>query len=139
MNRNRLWLSHHRQEQLHRTYSVGGARVCARCLGVYPVMFAAIAAQIARRAPLAWAGDPFWTIGLLLPALIDWCVGQRAPHLGANWIRTATGVAAGAALGRSLYIHLHTPFPVWLVAQVALVTVAALAVILAAYGRRPTP
>lgn len=136
---NRLWLSHHREAQLHRTYPVGGWRVCARCVGVYPVMFAAIAFQIARRAPLAWPADPFWTIGLLVPALIDWGVGQLAPFWGANWIRTVTGLAAGAALGRSLYIHLHTPFPIWLGIQVALVTVVAIPVILVAYGRRPSP
>ena len=30
-----FWLSHHRADELHRTYAAGGLRICARCLGVY--------------------------------------------------------------------------------------------------------
>ena len=131
-----FWLSHHREDELHRTYAFGGARVCARCLGVYPVMFAAIAAQMAARAPLAWAWDGPWTLGLFAPAVLDWTVGRFAPRLGSNLWRTLTGALAGLALGRSLYIHLQRPFPVWLQVQVAAVTVAALAVILTTYARR---
>jgi len=132
-----FWLSHHREGEWHRTYAAGGVRLCARCLGVYPVMFAAIAAQLAARAPLAWRGDAVVTLALFAPAVLDWVAGQLAPHFGSNAWRTLTGVLAGLALGRSLYIHLQRPFPVWLQLQVAAVTVAAVAVILVAYTRKP--
>ena len=132
-----FWLSHHRADELHRTYEVGSLRICARCLGVYPVMFAAIAAQLAARAPLAWRWDGAWTLALFAPAVIDWTVGRFAPRFGSNPWRTLTGLLAGLALGRSLYIHLQRPFPVWLQVQLAAVTVAALAVILTAYARKP--
>jgi len=132
-----FWLSHHRAGELHRTYALGGTRVCARCLGLYPVMFATIAAQLAARAPLASRWDGLWTLAPFGPAVIDWAAGRLAPRLGSNPWRTFTGVLAGLALGRSLYIHLQRPFPTWLLLQGAAVTVAALAVILAAYGRRP--
>jgi uncharacterized membrane protein len=131
-----FWLSHHREDELHRAYAFGGARVCARCLGVYPVMFAAIAAQLAARAPLAWRWDAPFTLALFAPAVIDWVVGRLAPRLGSNPWRTLTGVMAGLALGRSLYIHLQRPFPVWLLLQVGAVTAAGLAVILTTYARK---
>jgi len=132
-----FWLSHHRDDELHRTYDLGGVRLCARCLGVYPVMFAAIAAQLAARAPLAWRWDAAWTLALFAPAVADWAAGRLAPAFGSNAWRTLTGVLAGLALGRSLYIHLQRPFPVWLLLQGAAVTVTALAVILATYARKP--
>ncbi|HEY8210963.1 MAG TPA: DUF2085 domain-containing protein [Myxococcaceae bacterium] len=132
-----FWLSHHREDELHRAYDLGGGvRVCARCLGVYPVMFAAIAAQLATRAPLAWRWDAAWTLALFAPAVMDWAVGRLAPSFGSNPWRTLTGTLAGLALGRSLYIHLQKPFPTWLLLQGAAVTAAALAVILTTYARR---
>ena len=32
------WLSHQTPAELHRAWSIGGVHVCARCLGVYPVL-----------------------------------------------------------------------------------------------------
>ncbi|HZN91087.1 MAG TPA: DUF2085 domain-containing protein [Myxococcales bacterium] len=132
-----FWLSHHREDELHRTYQAGGLRLCARCLGVYPVMFAAIAVQLAARAPLDWRWDGPWTLALFAPAVIDWAVGRLAPRFGSNPWRTLTGLLAGLALGRSIYIHLQNPFPVWLQVQLGAVTVAGLAVILTTYARKP--
>jgi len=131
-----FWLSHHHQEEWGRTYRVAGVRLCARCIGTYPAMFVAIALQLARNAPLAWAYDGAWSVLLLLPALADWARGRFRPASGSNALRTATGVLLGLALGRTLYVHLRHPFPAWLLVQAALVTAVAAPVILASYRRR---
>jgi uncharacterized membrane protein len=133
-----FWLSHHREDEYNRTYVLGGVRVCARCLGTYPVLLAALVGLFALRAPLEWRWDVPAVLGLTLPALVDWALGRFRPASGANWVRTLTGVFLGLALGRSLYVHIQRPLPAVLLAQAALVTAVALPVILATY-RRPRP
>lgn len=130
-----FWLSHHRDDELNRCFRFGNVHVCARCLGTYPLMFAALVAQFAFRAPLQWALDVPWVIACTLPALADWAVGRFRPQSGSNTVRWATGSALGLALGRTLYIHLQTPFPKVLVYQLILVTLVATPVILATYRR----
>ncbi len=130
-----FWLSHHHPPEYHRTVVLGGVRVCARCLGTYPTMAVVIAVQLAVRAPLAWAFDGPWAIALLLPALVDWSVGRFRPASGSNARRAATGVALGLALGRTLYIHLQRPLPLWLLVQAIVVTAVAVPVILVSYRR----
>ncbi len=130
-----FWLSHHPPEEWNRTYRLGGVRLCARCLGTYPVMFAAIAVQFAVGAPLAWTHDGAWSVGLLLPALLDWAYGRFRPAAGSNALRTLTGVLLGLALARTLYIHIQRPLPVGLLMQAGVVTLVALPVILATYKR----
>jgi hypothetical protein len=70
-----FWLSHHHADELDRCFQLGGVHVCARCLGTYPVMFAAIAAQLALKAPLEHALDLPIALGLIGPALADWAWG----------------------------------------------------------------
>jgi uncharacterized membrane protein len=131
-----FWLSHHAPEELHRAYRVGRLHVCARCLGLYPVLLAALVIQFASRAPLSWRADGWIAIPLFLPALADWASGRFFPALGTNVWRTVTGALLGVALGRTLYIHLQQPWPQWLILQVAIVTAVATPVILATYKRR---
>jgi uncharacterized membrane protein len=126
-----FWLSHHRTEERHRTYRLGQVQVCARCLGTYPTLLLAIAAQLWAGASLSWRFDGAWALGLLMPATFDWVWGRFVPRAGSNALRTATGVLLGLALGRTLYVHLHRPLPFWLVAQGVVVTGAVLFVILA--------
>jgi uncharacterized membrane protein len=128
-----FWLSHHRDDELHRTYDFFGVRVCARCLGTYPILFAALAVQVRARAPLAWRFDLPWALLLPLPALVDWAYGRFRPHAGNNALRSGTGVLLGLGLGRTLYVHFLSPWPAGLIAQVALVTAVALPVILLSY------
>ncbi len=133
-----FWLSHHHPDEYNRTYLFGGVRVCARCLGTYPVMLGALVALFALRAPLQWRLDVPVVLGLTVPALADWAWGRFRPAAGSNAVRTLTGVLLGLALGRSLYVHLQQPLPAVLLAQGALVTAVALPVILATY-QRPRP
>ncbi len=126
-----FWLSHHHEDEYNRTYLLGGVRVCARCLGTYPVLLAVMMGLFAVRAPLAWPWDVPAVLGLTLPALVDWSVGRFRPASGSNAVRTLTGVLLGTALGRSLFVHVQKPLPAVLVWQAALVTVVALPVLLA--------
>src|SRR5437867_10388003 len=124
-----FWLSHHREGELHRTYSLGGVRLCARCLGTYPLLFAALAIQIARHAPLSTPLDPVLALLLPVPALVDWSVGRFRPHAGNNALRTLTGVLLGASLGRTLYVHFQRPFHLWLDLQLLLCLLVAIPVL----------
>ncbi|QSQ28040.1 DUF2085 domain-containing protein [Pyxidicoccus parkwayensis] len=133
-----FWLSHHHPDEYNRTYAVGGVRVCARCLGTYPVMFLSMVGLFALRAPREWHWDIPVVLALTLPALVDWAVGRFRPASGSNAVRTLTGVLLGLALGRSLQVHVQRPLPAVLLAQAALVTAVAVPVILATY-RRPRP
>ena len=130
-----FWLSHHREAEYHRTWVLGGVRVCARCLGTYPALAAVLGLLFHLRAPLAWRWDLPLVLGLTLPALLDWCAGRLRPEGGSNAARALTGVLLGAALGRSLYVHLQAPLPPVLLAQAALVTALAGPVIVVALGR----
>ncbi len=131
-----FWLAHHHPDEFNRTYVLGGVRVCARCLGTYPVLLFAVGWQIAHRAPLTWAWDGPWALLLPVPALIDWSWGRFRPASSTNAIRTVTGVLLGLGLARTLYVHLRHPLPFWLLVQLAEVTAVALFVILAAGRKR---
>ncbi|WP_434380263.1 DUF2085 domain-containing protein [Melittangium boletus] len=133
-----FWLSHHHAEEYNRTYVLGGVRVCARCLGTYPVLLATLVGLFKLRAPLAWPWDIPVVLGLSLPAVVDWAVGRFRPRSGSNAVRTLTGVLLGLALGRSLFIHVQKPLPPVLVWQAALVAVVAIPVLMAsARGSKP--
>ena len=131
-----FWLSHHPPEELDRCYRVGSVHLCARCLGTYPVMFIAIAAQVALHAPLQHTLDVPLCTAFVLPATIDWALGRSQPHRFSNAWRAFTGVLLGLGLGRSLFIHLQRPLPPVLIAQAIVVTGIALPVILTAYRRK---
>ena len=130
-----FWLSHHHPDELDRCWRFGGVHVCARCLGTYPILFAAIAVQFWLRAPLSHALDLPLALGFLAPALADWAWGRFHPHAFSNRWRTLTGVLLGLALGRTLFIHLQRPLPLSLLLQMGLVTGVATPVILATYRR----
>ena len=130
-----FWLSHHPPEEWNRTYRLGGVRVCARCLGTYPVLFAVLGLQLALRAPLAFAAELPVVLLLTLPALLDWARGRFAPERGTNWGRTLTGVLLGLALGRSVYVHLRSPWPPVLRGQLLLIGAVALPVLAMAWRR----
>lgn len=131
-----FWLSHHHEDELNRCYRLGRVHVCARCLGTYPVLFAAFFLQLALKAPLEHPLELPLTLALTVPAVADWAYGRFRPERGSNLVRTLTGVALGLALGRTLFVHVQRPFPPALLAQAALVTAVAGPVILATYRRR---
>lgn len=132
-----FWLSHHHPEEYNRTYLLGGVRVCARCLGTYPVMLLVMGVLLRLRAPLSWRWDLPLVLGLTAPALVDWAVGRFRPAAGSNAVRTLTGVLLGVALGRSLSVHLRSPLPPVLLWQAALVAAVALPVLWATTRRTP--
>ena len=116
-----FWLSHHHPSEWSRTVRPFGVRVCARCLGTYPVLFAVVAAQVWLHAPPERPGEWRAGVGLLLPALADWCVGRLSPASGTNGWRLLTGALLGLGLGRALYLHVAVqPFPKVLLWQLGL-------------------
>lgn len=129
-------LSHHSPEELNRCYRFGTIHVCARCLGTYPVMFAAIAAQFWYQCPLEHSFDLVLGVGLILPATIDWALGCFQPHRFSNLWRTGTGALLGLGLGRTLFIHFQRPMPLALLVQLILVAAVVPPVVFMAYGRR---
>jgi uncharacterized membrane protein len=130
-----FWLSHHHADELDRCWKPFGVHLCARCLGTYPVLFAAIALQFGLRAPLEHPADLALALGLVVPALADWAYGRFYPHRFSNLWRTGTGILLGLGLSRTLYVHLQRPLPAMLIAQLALVTAVATPVILKTYRR----
>lgn len=136
MERTPFLLSHHSPADYHRCVRVGGWHVCARCLGLYPVLFAALAAQIALRAPLSHSWDSLIAFALPLPGLIDWARGRLWPLSGSNAGRLITGVLLGLSLARTLYLHLRAPWNPTTTAQMAGFLLIAAAVELVAWRRR---
>ncbi|HEY3450834.1 MAG TPA: DUF2085 domain-containing protein [Myxococcales bacterium] len=131
-----FFLSHHPASQYQRCVRVAGLHLCARCLGLYPVMFAMIAAQIALKAPLSWPYDT--SVALLLPAptMLDWARGRFDPLAGSNFSRVTTGILLGISLGRTLYLHLVNPgFPLSM-AQLGAIGAIAVVVEAAVWWRR---
>jgi len=132
-------LAHHWSEQLDRCYLIWlGTHpvwLCARCTGVYPVLFLVLAAQIIH--PLALSNwDLLFLFVLPWPALIDWALARLTRRPGSNRWRTITGVVLGISLGRMIYLHLVNPFQTLVILQLLLLsgivgTVELLAIILA--------
>jgi hypothetical protein len=90
------------------------------------------------RAPPERPGEWRVGVGLLLPALADWCVGRLSPSSGSNSWRLLTGGLLGLGLGRALYLHLAIrPFPAVLLWQLGLsLAVAVSAWFYAAFRRK---
>jgi uncharacterized membrane protein len=130
-----FWLSHHPPEELDRCFKLGPVHVCARCLGAYPVMFAAIALQFALKAPLEHPLDLPAGVALVVPAVADWALGRFRPHAFSNLWRFSTGILLGLGLSRSLFIHLQKPLPPVLLWQLGLSLGVAIPVFLVTYGR----
>ena len=123
-----FWLSHHRAEHYGRCLRIGSWHVCARCLGLYPLILILLAAQIALRAPRAFRLDPWIALGLAAPALLDWARGRLWPASGSNATRVLTGALLAVALARTLYLHLRDPWPALLLVQVGAFAAVAVAV-----------
>jgi uncharacterized membrane protein len=136
MPRTPFLVSHHTPEHYDRCVDIGGWMVCTRCLGLYPLMLALIAAQIALRAPKALGCDPWVALLLPLPALVDWARGRFQPRSGSNALRFVTGLLLAPALARTLYLHLRSPFHALAVAQLSGMALVAVVVEILARRRR---
>ena len=106
-------LAHHRPEHARRCVHLplGGRRLtlCARCLGLYPVLLAALAIQwYVGLGPLGTV-DLVVALALAAPALLDWGAGWLDPRSGSNARRLTTGALLGLALGRSLWLNARDP------------------------------
>lgn len=103
---------------------------------MYPVLFGALALQIATRASMVHPWD-LWVAWLLpVPAVLDWARGRFRPESGTNFIRFLTGVLLGVALGRTIYLHLREPLHPLAMKQLFAILGVAAAVELLARSRR---
>jgi uncharacterized membrane protein len=98
----RVLLSHHASQDLHHCYRLGvtpeGLHVCARCLGLYPVLLATIGFEVGLwrlEFDLRW----LLAFSLVTPAVIDWSRSMLFAARGSNVWRTVTGGLAGVGLG----------------------------------------
>lgn len=108
----RAVLSHHGAEHRHHCYRLGSGPnavfLCARCLGVYPVLLLVVGlegalgiADLSHRWLLAAA--------LITPTLIDWSRSQLFKGKGSNVLRTLTGALAGLGLGLAFSDYFRDP------------------------------
>ncbi len=109
-----LWswlISHHPTDSYHLCYRFEIGRfslhICARCLGLFPAMFATI---LMGNLMGQW---PFWLAWSLLylaplPALLDWgtTTASGRPERS-NHIRMVTGIGLGSAIGANLHIQTY--------------------------------
>lgn len=98
----RMLLSHHAPCDYDRTWSLGGVRVCARCLAVVVFAIAAfVTLAVFRREP-----TPIWqwlSVLAILPAWIDFSAGELLScYPRTNLFRFLTGAVFGAGLGTCL-------------------------------------
>ncbi len=141
----RFLLAHHRAPHRDRCVRIAGLPVCARCLGVYPVLALAFGLQLwlhGRYADLlrgrTW--EPYLFAALVTPALLDWTRGRIDPASGTNRTRLLTGVLLGLGLARLLYLHARAPLsPPGLWMLVYLVAGALLGLAYAHAHRDPKP
>lgn len=98
----RVLLSHHGSAELHHCYRLGltreGIHVCARCLGLYPVLVVTIGLEAALwrfESEYRWIA----AFSLVTPAVIDWSRSMLFAARGSNGWRTITGALSGVGLG----------------------------------------
>ncbi|HUU02609.1 MAG TPA: DUF2085 domain-containing protein [Myxococcota bacterium] len=134
-------LAHHFPGELDRCYLAWFGRrpvwFCARCAGIYPVLLVVLVAQIAWPVSQSkW--DWFFLFGLPLPAVVDWAWARIGNRVGSNCIRTLTGGALGASLGRTIYLNMTDPLRFMVVVQLAglVGTVAAVEIVARIFGSR---
>ncbi len=136
----RVLLSHHRADQLHLCYRLGGAHralcLCARCVGLYPGLALAL---IVERCCGPW---PWWLEwGLLflapLPAMVEWGLTVASGRSErSNPVRTATGLGLGVGLGTNLAVNARDLLGMPVLAQIAYFLAGIWVVWMISYGRR---
>ena len=105
----KMFVAHHRASDIHRCLLLPWGQtqiaVCARCLGFYPALLAAIVVQVLTKAMSLGTYD--WLVVFIgqAPVLADWGVGRLSDRRGSNATRVLTGVVGGVALGRSFYLY----------------------------------
>ncbi len=131
-----FWIAHHPKAQRCRCVRLCGLDVCARCLGLYPLLFALIAAEMAVQAPGPLPREPWLIAALTVPALFDWARGRFDPHSGSNALRIATGLFLACALSRTIWFHMRQPFHLLACAHLAWLLLSALLIEFAAARHR---
>src|SRR5689334_14235315 len=102
-----MWLAHHFPEDYDRCVLIGRSPVCRRCLALYPLAFAVMAAALATGRTLT---SPAFTAVMVLtplPAVVEFVL----EHLGAiryrprRQIALSLLLAVGLGLGFARYLR----------------------------------
>jgi len=101
-----LWLSHHWPDDYERCAVVRGRHVCRRCLWMYPVAFAVLAAGVLGPrlpAPVEIAGYAL----AALPALVDFVLEHlgRVRQSARRMVIVSVPLGVGLGLGFTRYVH----------------------------------
>ena len=86
-------LSHHKEDERHRCYSVKGQEVCARCTGIYPGIAAGMLLNFS---------NPVSAVASLPAAVAVEKFGEVKGAKFSNPFRTFTGLLLGTAYGVGL-------------------------------------
>ena len=104
-----LWLSHHGPADLERCVRLGRWHVCRRCLLLWPLTYALIAAQVVLRTPALHPFDLLLPLLLLPPVLEFLEVHTDRRSYSAGRTRLLTPLLA-LALARLLYRTVLMPW-----------------------------
>lgn len=94
----RLLLSHHRESEAHHCVRLGSLALCVRCLALYPALLLVIVLEGAL-GQAQWPHRWFFSISLVIPAVVDWSRARLFAARGTHLTRGVTGALAGLGLG----------------------------------------
>ena len=131
----KFFLAHHSSEDCaHKCYAVplGKNRyyICSRCLGLYPVLLVYLAIDLIFKFPISTSlrALVFWVL-----ILYPWSHWAREHYFRANkggkFLRSLTGIMAGAGLGILLAGHFRQPWNQSFTFSIILLSVISFAVI----------
>ncbi len=133
--------AHHPPERRDRCVAVpwpnGGALfLCARCLGIWPVTFALLVADLGGWLPLVRLGTA-GAILLPIPAVVSFWAETTGRIAGSNALRIATAIPLGVALAELFARYLRRPSDPLFWSVTGLYGAFCLFVLLRARARRP--
>lgn len=114
-----MWVAHHYPEDYDRCVLVGRTHVCRRCVVLYPLAFAVMAAGLVG----TWAAGPLAAVALVvlpLPAVIEFALEHRGrlSYRPARQMAVTVPLAVGLGIGFARYLRHPADWLFWAVVVV---------------------